>query len=135
MDIRKANELLASMIKDIYEDHDGKLSKKTGLKAMNLVATSPEIQRLINIGNYPAFRKQIITDLNEQSAELKESNVVFADLLRDLYTSRTGRCKKSTAKKVMAFMENNSEFQHLANIGNYEKLETQISEDLNKKVA
>ena len=95
MDIRKANELLASMIKDIYEDHDGKLSKKTGLKAMNLVATSPEIQRLINIGNYPAFRKQIIAELNEQSAELKESNVIKDESVApEIEEKKTSKTKK-----------------------------------------
>ena len=60
----KAKELLADMLKDLYTSRQGKFSKSTALKAMRFVGSNNEISNAACIGNWPEFKKVVISQLN-----------------------------------------------------------------------
>lgn len=133
MQLTEANNLLAAMVKDFYENENGKFSKSTGIKAIKFVATSPEAQNLINIGDYTMFKKRIVHELNKQTMTGNESNVILAAMLKDLYTSKTGRCSKPTGRKVVSYIMNRDDLQNLVNIGDYLLFEKRLAQSLNQK--
>jgi hypothetical protein len=53
----KANELLMMFIKDSYKSSTGKPSKKTVIALMKFVASQPELQQVINDGDYAEILK------------------------------------------------------------------------------
>ena len=46
------NKLLMMFIKDTYKSASGKPSKKTAIALMKFVASEPELQALVNNGDY-----------------------------------------------------------------------------------
>jgi len=52
-----AEALLMMFVRDGYATSTGKPTKKTGIALMKYVAADPELQRLVNIGDYQAILK------------------------------------------------------------------------------
>ncbi len=53
----EAEELLMMFVKDSYKSATGSPSKKTAMALMKYVASDPELQKLVNIGDYNAITK------------------------------------------------------------------------------
>lgn len=53
----EAEKLLMMFVKDSYKSATGKPSKQTAIALMKYVASDPELQRLINIGDHNGILK------------------------------------------------------------------------------